>query len=92
MLLEKCSEDNLVKITLQYFLSVISCSDPGPIQNGFPTPTVGPYRCGTRITYACKQGFELQGRPLLCGSNGQFIGTPPKCIQSCKYQFFCFGL
>ncbi|XP_055949631.1 limulus clotting factor C-like isoform X2 [Argiope bruennichi] len=73
--------------------NIVKCTDPGAIANGGVvvlysiarvnrTSSVGPltYPVGTRLTYACVNGYSLQGeRQLNCRTTGEWSGEKPIC-------------
>ncbi|XP_054716836.1 multiple epidermal growth factor-like domains protein 6 [Uloborus diversus] len=66
----------------------LDCPDPGSIANGIRKsyPPLNDqqrgYQRGSRVTYSCKEGYQLQGvESIFCLIGGEWSSTKPECDQ-----------
>ncbi|XP_023131392.2 complement receptor type 1-like isoform X1 [Amphiprion ocellaris] len=60
-----------------------TCSTPAVTNSVHRAGGVSEYQVGETMSFACQQGFRLDGaQQITCGSDGQWQPQPPKCLPS----------
>ena len=87
------------KIESKHLYNIISapctCPNPAPIQFGSQFPAIGPYSCGSQISFNCNSGYNLVGtRSMTCNFNRQWSGFVPFCHRQpgmlrCSAHLYC---
>lgn len=70
---------------------VVSCPDPGPLENGRRVLSGPHFNAGSTVQYICNKGFTLSGNSLLTCFNRGASGPRwnqklPRCLRTYRYR------